>query len=297
MAFLHGHSQRGLRFPRCCLQSWVFMVRSCCPTCFEGTEEAPLPWLFSVVLQYSDTWNTRPSNGKKDQAVALGTGDQHPRPGTCWHNFSSMLESRTWVRLCSDSALAAPAAHDHPAACPAVTTLPWAWRGYTSVDARTSACFVMATWLQCERRGAWLYFQNRKMLPPDLFLRANTRLADRSAESHRRCDRLLGCQLLSTLRLALLSTLLGILPLIASLLTQAMLYPLNSSTRGPKSLGLKGKLLTICVPQKINNAREVQKKMIHYLVLALFLSTARAWHATSLRSLENTNMGARKKLL
>lgn len=73
-----------------------------------------------------------------------------------------------------------------------------------------------------------------------------------------------------------------------------MLYPLNSPTRGPKSLGLKGKLLTICVPQKINNAREVRKKVIHYLVLALFLSTARAWHATSLRSLENTKIGARK---
>lgn len=57
------------------------------------------------------------------------------------------------------------------------------------------------------------------MLPPDLLLGVNTRLADRSAESHQRCDRLLGCQLLSTLQLASFPTLLGILPLIASVLT------------------------------------------------------------------------------
>lgn len=77
------------------------------------------------------------------------------------------------------------------------------------------------------------------MLPPDLFLHANTHLADRRAESHRRCDRLLGCQLLSTLRLALLSTLLGILSLIASRLTQSRAVPLEFTHEGSQKSWFK----------------------------------------------------------
>ena len=44
------------------------------------------------------------------------------------------------------------------------------------------------------------------------------------------------------------------------------MYPLSSSMRSPKILALKGKLLTI-----FYSAREVRKKVIHYLVLPLFL--------------------------
>ena len=68
------------------------------------------------------------------------------------------------------------------------------------------------------------------------------------------------------------------------------MYPLNSSMRGPKILGLKEKLLTLCVLQKINNAREVRKKVIHYLVSALFLYTTCSRHAVLLRPLENRKM-------
>lgn len=75
------------------------------------------------------------------------------------------------------------------------------------------------------------------------------------------------------------------------------MYPLNLSMRGSKILGLKGKLLTICVPQKINNAREVGKKVIYYLVLALFLYTTCSRHAVSLRPLENRKNVNQKKLL
>lgn len=60
--------------------------------------------------------------------------------------------------------------------------------------------------------------------------------------------------------------------------------------RGPKILGLKGKSLTICVTQKINNAREVWKKVIYYLVLALFLYTFMACCVTqTFRKQKNVN--------